>query len=138
MKNMLRKNSELSPLLLRIALGAMFMAHAYLKYSVFTVAGFETYLAGTTLPFINITLPSELAWPIIIAEGLGGLLILIGLFSRTVTTLLLPILFGAILVHFPAGWSITNGGWEYSAFITLTSLAYIFGGSAGALAINDK
>ena len=31
-------------LILRVALGVMFIAHAYLKYGVFTVAGFEGFL----------------------------------------------------------------------------------------------
>ena len=45
---------------LRAALGVMFVAHAYLKYVVFTVPGFAGFLR-------SVGLPTFLAWPIILA-----------------------------------------------------------------------
>ena len=59
---------------LRVALGVMFLAHAYLKLALFSVAGFEGFLAQSGLPTI-------LAWPIILGEVLGGLAILPGFYS---------------------------------------------------------
>jgi putative oxidoreductase len=58
-------------LALRIGLGLMFIAHAYLKLAIFTVPGFAGFLA-------KIGLPGFLAWPIILAELIGGLAILTG------------------------------------------------------------
>ena len=46
---------------LRVALGVMFIAHAYLKLAVFTVPGFAGFLG-------SVGLPAVLAWPIILAE----------------------------------------------------------------------
>jgi putative oxidoreductase len=116
-------------LALRIALGVMFIAHAYLKFAVFTVPGFTGFLG-------QIGLPGFLAWPIILAEVLGGLAILVGFHGRYVSLLLLPILLGALSVHAPNGWLFTapNGGWEYPAFLALTALAHALIGD-GALAL---
>jgi putative oxidoreductase len=116
-------------LTLRVALGAMFIAHAYLKLTVFTPAGFAGFLGQVGLPAI-------LAWPIILAELLGGLAILAGFYGRFVSLLLLPILLGALMVHAPNGWvfNAPNGGWEYPAFLALAALAHSLIGD-GALAV---
>ena len=116
-------------LTLRVALGAMFIAHAYLKLAVFTPAGFAGFLGQVGLPAI-------LAWPIILAELLGGLAILAGFYGRFVSLLLLPILLGALMVHAPNGWvfNAPNGGWEYPAFLALAALAHGLIGD-GALAL---
>jgi putative oxidoreductase len=45
---------------LRVALGVMFIAHAYLKLAIFTPAGFAGFLTQSGLPAL-------LAWPIILA-----------------------------------------------------------------------
>jgi putative oxidoreductase len=116
---------------LRVALGAMFIAHAYLKLVVFTPAGFAGFLG-------QVGLPAFLAWPIILAELLGGLAILIGFYGRYVSLALLPVLLGALAVHAPNGWLFTaaNGGWEYPAFLALAALAHGLIGD-GALALKS-
>ncbi|WP_291825169.1 DoxX family protein [Bosea sp. (in: a-proteobacteria)] len=116
-------------LALRVALGLMFIAHAYLKIAIFTPAGFAGFLG-------KVGLPAFLAWPIILAELLGGLAILVGFYGRHVSLLLLPILLGALFVHAPNGWvfNAPNGGWEYPAFLALTALAHGLIGD-GALAL---
>ena len=103
-------DSRLAPygvLALRIALGVMFIAHAWLKLAVFTVAGFEGFLG-------KIGLPAFLAWPIILAELLGGLAILVGFYGRAAAVALIPVLLGALVIHAPNGWlfNAPNGGWE--------------------------
>ncbi|WP_376988024.1 DoxX family protein [Bosea sp. R86505] len=116
-------------LALRVALGVMFIAHAYLKIAIFTPAGFAGFLG-------QVGLPAFLAWPIILAELLGGLAILVGFHGRIVSILLLPVLLGALFVHAPNGWvfNAPNGGWEYPAFLALTALAHGLIGD-GALAL---
>ena len=118
-------------LVLRVALGVMFIAHAYLKFGVFTVPGFAGFLG-------QVGLPGFLAWPIILAEVLGGLAILTGFYSRYVSLLLLPILLGALSIHAPNGWvfNAPNGGWEYPAFLALTAFAHALIGD-GALALKS-
>ncbi|MBN9456393.1 MAG: DoxX family protein [Bosea sp. (in: a-proteobacteria)] len=116
-------------LALRIALGVMFIAHAYLKLVIFTPAGFTGYLG-------QVGLPGFLAWPIMLAELFGGLAILLGFYSRYVSLLLVPLLLGALSVHAPNGWvfNAPNGGWEYPAFLALAAFAQALIGD-GALAI---
>lgn len=116
-------------LLLRVALGVMFIAHAYLKIAIFTVPGFAGFLAQTGLP-------TFLAWPIILAELLGGAALILGFQTRLVSLALLPILIGAIGIHAPNGWLFTaaNGGWEYPAFLAVAALVQaLIGGGAFAL-----
>jgi putative oxidoreductase len=116
---------------LRAALGIMFIAHAYLKYAVFTVPGFEGFL-GT------VGLPTFLAWPIILAELIGGIAILSGFYGRLASLALLPVLLGALFVHAPNGWvfNAPNGGWEYPAFLALAALAHALIGD-GAFALKS-
>ena len=119
-------------LVLRIALGVMFIAHAYLKLAVFTVPGFAGFLG-------QVGLPGFLAWPIMLAELIGGIAILIGFHGRYVSLALIPILLGALSVHAGNGWvfNAPNGGWEYPAFLALTALAHVLIGD-GALAVTGS
>lgn len=102
--------------LLRLALGCMWLSHAWLKFGIFTMAGFTQFLAAQQLP-------TALAWPVVLAEAGGGLLILLGVGGRWVSLALLPILLGALAVHAPNGWvfSAPNGGWEYPLFLAAMS-----------------
>lgn len=104
-------------LVLRASLGLMFIAHALLKYAVFT-------LPGTVKFFESLGLPGPLAYVVFWAELIGGVLILAGLATRWVSLALVPILLGALWVHAGNGWQFTapNGGWEYPAFLTAAAL----------------
>ena len=104
--------------LLRISLGGMFIAHALLKYRVFT-------LPGTVKFFESIGLPGPLAYVTFAAELIGGLLIIGGVYARWVALALVPILLGATWAHAGNGWlfSAPNGGWEYPAFLVVAALA---------------
>ncbi|WP_029003652.1 DoxX family protein [Azorhizobium doebereinerae] len=125
------RTSAYGALVLRVALGLMFISHAYLKFAVFTVPGFEGYLAAQGLP-------TALAWPIILGEFLGGVAILVGFYGRLVSLALIPLLLGAVMVHAPNGWvfNVTGGGWEYPAFLAVSALAQGLIGD-GALALKS-
>ena len=101
---------------LRVSLGVMFIAHALLKYYVFT-------LPGTAKFFESLGLPGPLAYLTFFAELVGGALILAGVYSRWVAAALIPILIGATWAHAGNGWVFTaaNGGWEYPAFLTIAA-----------------
>jgi putative oxidoreductase len=103
---------------LRVALGAMFIAHALLKYYVFT-------LPGTVQFFQSLGLPGPLAYVVFWAELIGGGLIIAGIGTRWVAAALVPILLGALWAHAGNGWLFTaqNGGWEYPAFLTVAAVA---------------
>ncbi|NPC59283.1 DoxX family protein [Caenimonas soli] len=105
--------------LLRLALGTMWISHALLKVMVYT-------MDGATQFFVSVGLPGFLAYPVTGAELLGGLAIVLGIYGRQVSLLLLPILAVAAWVHMPNGWVFTsaNGGWEYPVFLLAASLAH--------------
>ena len=116
-------------LLLRLALGVMFIAHALLKLVVFT-------LPGTVQFFEGLGYPGFLAYVVFGAELVGGALLVLGVYTRWVSLALVPILIGAALVHVPNGWvfSAPNGGWEYPVFLVVASVVQALLGD-GALAL---
>lgn len=104
--------TALAALLLRTSLGVLFLAHAGLKYFVFTPEGAAGF-------FASLGLPGGLAYGVMAAEAAAGIALILGLGVRPVALATLPILLGAIvLVHGPNGWlfSNENGGWEFPAF----------------------
>jgi putative oxidoreductase len=117
-------------LLLRVSLGAMFLAHGLLL----KVATFG--LAGTAGFFESLGLPAGLAYLTVVAETLGGVLLILGVQTRWVSLALLPILLGAVWVHAPNGWMFgyPNGGWEYPAYLAVLAVVQtLLGDGAHAL-----
>lgn len=109
------RSADYAALLLRVSLGIMFIAHALLKYFVFT-------LPGTAQFFGSLGLPGALAYVTFAAELVGGILLIAGFKVRLVALALVPIMLGATWAHAGNGWLFTakNGGWEYPAFWTVT------------------
>lgn len=104
--------------LLRVSLGAMFIAHSVLlKYFVFT-------LAGTAQYFASIGLPAGLAYVVFALEAIGGVLLVLGIRTRWVALGLVPVLIGAMWAHIGNGWvfSNANGGWEYPLFLIVIAI----------------
>ncbi len=112
-------NSErVGTTLLRVSLGAMFIAHSVLlKYFMYTLAGTADY-------FVSIGLPAHLAYLVFAAEAIGGVLLVLGIQTRIVALGLIPILVGAMWAHIGNGWvfSNANGGWEYPLYLIVISI----------------
>ena len=123
------RTAPYAALVLRVALGVMFIAHALLKVLVFT-------LPGTVAFFESVRLPGTLAYATIAVEILGGLALIAGFQVRWVAAALIPVLLGATWVHSGNGWLFTSakGGWEYPAFLTVATLVQSLLG-AGAFAV---
>lgn len=125
------RRGELAATVLRISLGSMFLAHSLiLKYGVYT-------LAGTAAYFESVGLPGWLAYPVFWMEAVGGLLLVVGIGSRWVSLILMPILLGALWVHSGNGWVFTStgGGWEYPLYlIVLSGVQILLGDGAFSLA----
>ncbi|MCB1483217.1 MAG: DoxX family protein [Rhodobiaceae bacterium] len=130
-------DTKLAPygaLLLRLALGVMFIAHALLKVFVFTIP-------GTVGFFQSLGYPAAFAYLTIFAELAGGVALIAGIAPRLVALALVPILIGAMLVHLPNGWvfSAEHGGWEYPAFLAVTAVVqFLIGDGAAALLRSEK
>ncbi|WP_297203211.1 DoxX family protein [uncultured Pluralibacter sp.] len=118
-----QRTTPYAALLLRLALAVLFFAHFGLKFFVFTPA-------GTAKFFASLGLPGWLAYITMAVEFFGAIALVLGIYTRVVAVILIPVLLGAIFtVHGPAGFFFTNpnGGWEYPAFwiIGLIALALI-------------
>lgn len=125
-------SASYAALLLRLTLGAMYLAHGLLKLVVFTLPGAAHF-------FGSLGLPGGLAYVVTFAELGGGLLLVMGLGSRWVALALIPDLLGAIVwVHGANGWLFTNagGGWEYPAVLIAVSVAVTLLGD-GAYALSS-
>ena len=106
------RTTPYAALLLRASLGVMFLAHAAVKLFIFTPSGTAGF-------FGSLGLPPALAYLVMTAEVVGGVALVLGVWTRIVALMLTPILLGAIVtVHGASGWLFTNpgGGWEYPAF----------------------
>ncbi len=116
--------------LLRVSLGLLFLAHGLLKVVVFT-------LPGTVEFFTTMGLPGFMAAPVALAEIVGGLFLIAGIYSRWIALGLFPILLVATFkVHGSNGWLFTNqgGGWEFPAFFAIACLVqFLLGDGAWAM-----
>lgn len=122
-------NSDYAALGLRVASGALFLAHGLLKLLVFTIP-------GTVGFFESLGLSAILAYLTIFAEIFGGIALILGVATRLVSIALLPILLGAVWVHAGNGWLFSNegGGWEFPLFWAVAQGAIAVLG-AGAIAV---
>jgi putative oxidoreductase len=130
--------SDLIPyaaLLLRVGLGALFLAHGLLKLLVHKPAGTAAY-------FRSLGLPAFVGYLTMAAEIGGGTLLILGFATSIVALALVPLMLGTIyMVHGSNGWLFTNegGGWEFPAFWILALIvqslmgsgAYSFGHALG-------
>lgn len=110
------RTAPFAALLLRVSLGVLLLAHGLLlKVFTFTVPGTVAY-------FESVGFPGFFAYLVIAGEILAGIALILGVWTRAVSLLLLPILIGATLQHVPNGWlfSAAKGGWEFPAFWTVT------------------
>lgn len=105
-------NADLAATILRVSMGVLFLAHAWLKLAIFTPAGTAGF-------FESLGFPGFLAYLVIAAELFGGIALILGVWSRWVSLALVPVLLGSIYApHGAAGFFFSNegGGWEFPAF----------------------
>src|SRR5688500_9071558 len=106
--------------LLRSVLGAVFVAHAWLKLSVLT-------LPGTAAFFEAHGFPAWSASAVFAVELLCGLALGVGWRTRWVAGALAGVVLGAFRVHWDNGWDFAHpdGGWEYLAVLLAGLLAVV-------------
>jgi len=96
-------NQDHAAFALRLSLGTILLAHGLLKLLVFTPSGTAAY-------FASLGLPEVLAYLTILIEVGGGILLIVGVLSRLVSLVSLPILAGATWAHLGNGWLFSNQG----------------------------
>jgi putative oxidoreductase len=92
--------------LLRITLVAIWIAHWWYK------VGYRGMPATVTF-FHSLGYPSWFAWADVIAEFVAIIMLICGIYVRTVSLLLLIILIPATLVWIPKGFYFVNAGYEF-------------------------
>jgi putative oxidoreductase len=126
-----RTTTPYAALLLRVSMGLLFLAHGgLLKLGTFG-------LSGTMGFFGSLGYPPMFGAIVTLAEILGGIALVAGIWVRWVSLLFLPIMLGATLQHAGNGWLFTaqGGGWEFPAFWTVLLLVQA-GLGAGAFAMD--
>ena len=97
--------------LLRVLLGVLFLVHFLTKLLVFTPAGTVAY-------FQSLGLPGGLACVTMAVELALGVALVLGVWSRWIGLIGVPLLLGTIVsVHGANGFGFANagGGWDYPA-----------------------
>jgi len=118
-------------LLLRVSVGVLFLMHGlYLKVFVFG-------MPGTAQFFATLGLPEWFAWVVMLYETIGGLALILGVYTRWVALFLgLHVLVVTYMAHFKSGWLFTNegGGYEFPLFWAVVCFALaLLGAGAHAL-----
>ncbi len=113
----LSRYSEWSALFLRLAVGVIFIAHG--RQKLFGgLSGFGQYLESLGVP-----LPGIFAVLVALVEFLGGICLLLGLFTRWAALLLAINMLVAILrVHLPHGLT-GPGGFEFPLVLLAAALS---------------
>lgn len=128
-----QNSAPYAALVLRVTLGVMFLAHGvYLKVFVFT-------MGGTVGFYESLGLPGILAYATVVAETLGGIMLILGFKTRLAALGVAPVLLGAVWVHWPNGWlfNTTGGGWEYPVFLLAALVVLVLLGD-GAHALRSQ
>ena len=129
--------------ILRVLLGVIYVMHAYLSLVVFTPAGVANLMGNV----MGLPAPLLMAWLLILVDGLGGLMLIVGLWTRWAAAANAVFILGALVkVHFPQGFFMKGiivdaaagranaAGYEYALVLLGATVAQIFLGS-GAWAV---
>lgn len=134
---------EFGATVLRIVLGVVYVMHAYLSLFVFTPAGVASLIKDT----MGAPAPMLMAWLLILIHGVGGAMLVLGLWTRWAAAANAAIMLGALVkIHFHQGFFMKAiivdaaagkaqvGGYEYVLVLLGATVAQVLLGS-GALAL---
>jgi len=113
---------------LRIIVGMVFLVHGIQKVFVFGVSGFAGNLGGMGTP-----LPLFFSTVVTLVELLGGVALILGLFTRVVVIpLAIDMLVAILTVHLPNGFFTSSNGYEFPLVLLAACVALMLGGSGEA------
>ena len=132
---------------LRVTLGVIFLMHGYLTFVHIGPANAAGYTARMGYPA---ALGPALAWYLIVAHSVGGVLLIVGLFTRWAAAAQLPIMASAFFLHHlrqgffltgvvvdPAKGVAIAAGYEYTLLVLAATLTLVLAGG-GALALDRR
>jgi putative oxidoreductase len=124
----LSTDDSLAPLALRLAGGAIFVAHGAQKlFGAFGGYGLE----GTGQFFDSVGLSPGYLMALLagVVEFFGGLALIVGLLVRpAAAALALAMLIAVFAVHFSKGFFLDKGGYEYALAMLAVSVSLVFSG----------
>ncbi len=122
---------EIAFLIARILLGVILIAHGWDKFTITGLEGVTGFFDSLGIPAAGIA-----AIAAAVVELLGGILIILGVFTRIVAAFVaIDMLFAALFAHVSSGIFVTNNGWELTGAIGAGALLLIAVG-AGAWSID--
>jgi putative oxidoreductase len=122
MRRYLPLNLDLALLVLRLALAAVLLYHGLPK--VMNFGATVTAFGSMNIPAPSVTVPL-----VILAEVVGGILILLGVAVDIAGILVVIEMLGAIaFVHWANGFDFTKGGWEHPFTVLVMALAVALAG----------
>jgi uncharacterized membrane protein YphA (DoxX/SURF4 family) len=107
-------NANLGLLLLRVAVGTVFLVHGIAKL---------TNMEGTIAFFSSLGLGTTMAWVVALIETVGGAMLILGLWTLIPSLLLVAVMIGAMTT---AKWGkpfMGGGGYEFDFTLLMTLLA---------------
>lgn len=106
-------------LLSRILLGVILIAHGWDKFQLTGLAGVTGYFDSLGIPAAAVAAPV-----VALIELLGGILLILGLFTPIASVVVTVVMVGAALfAHLSNGLFVTEGGWELVGAIAAGTLA---------------
>lgn len=107
------------------SIGVIFIVHSLKKFD----PSWQEWL-------ISIGIPPEMQLPIALAELIGGIFLVVGVFTRVTSVVFSIILLGAIFhIRWENGFFISKGGWEWD-FVMLAAVLAIMVAGPGRISIS--
>ena len=138
--------SPLGATVLRIMLGVVYIAHGYYAYDVIT----SDALSAMITKRLGLPVGDFAATYLLGAHFVGGVMLILGIFTRLAAMANLPIMIAAVLLfHFDQGFFLRGvitdvargkadvAGYEYALFVLAATLAQCFLGT-GALGLTKS
>ena len=129
--------------LLRLVLGVIYVMHGYLALFVYRPDGMANLIGKHVSPIA----PAVLAWYLIVAHLLGGVLLILGLYTRWAALANVPIMAGAVFgIHAAQGFFLKGSildaaagragvvGYEFTLLVLVATMAQAMLGG-GAMAV---
>ena len=115
--------------ILRVVVGIVFLVHGFQKLFFMGFGGVAGMMEGLGVPA-----PGLFAVILTLVELLGGLALILGLFTRLAAIpLAIDMLVATLTVHLPNGFfAITNGGYEFTLVLLAASIALAVAGPGEA------